>query len=102
MPAEKLEKLLVDYRDLRALGIRATREHITRLVRQGRFPRPIRLFGNDQSSRSYWKYRDITAWIEERAEVTKTLPAKRPPKEVTVGPNAESSKTSRLAEGARP
>jgi predicted DNA-binding transcriptional regulator AlpA len=102
MAAATLEKLVVDYRDLKALGIRATREHITRLVRQGRFPKPIRLFGDDQSSRSYWRYVDIVAWIDARAEVSATLPTKRPPKSATVGLGSEGRENSGSAEGARP
>jgi len=102
MSVETLEKLLVDYRDLKTLGIRATRVHITRLVRQGRFPRPIRLFGDDQSSRSYWRYVDIVAWIDARAEASAKLPARRPPKPATVGSGSESRGNAGPGEGARP
>jgi prophage regulatory protein len=101
MPDNKLEKLLVDFRELRVLGIPYTREHVTRLCRQGRFPKPIRLGGDDQSCKAFWRYADIVAWIDARAEATDKLPTKRPPMTATVGPNAESPVNGRLAEGVR-
>jgi predicted DNA-binding transcriptional regulator AlpA len=90
MTENKLEKLLVDFRELRALGIPYTREHVTRLCRQGRFPKPIRLGGDDQSCKAFWRYADILAWIEARAEATPKLPTRRPSAGATVGQNAES------------
>ena len=102
MSEHKLEKLLVDFRELRALGIPYTREHVGRLCRQGRFPRPLRLSGDDQSCKALWVYADIVSWISARAEASKTLPAKRPPKAATVGLDAESRDDGRLVEGARP
>jgi prophage regulatory protein len=102
MPDIKLEKLLVDFRELRALGIPYTREHVGRLCRQGRFPRPIRLGGDDQSCKALWRYADIVSWIDARAEASKTLPAKRPPKSATAGLGQESREDGGLAEGARP
>jgi predicted DNA-binding transcriptional regulator AlpA len=77
MPTKNFEKLLVTYRDLRELGITLSREHIGRLCRQGRFPRPIRLGSDDQSTRSYWRYQDILTWVDERAEVSSALPTQR-------------------------
>jgi predicted DNA-binding transcriptional regulator AlpA len=100
--SEKLEKLLVDYRGLRALGIPYTREHVTRLARAGKFPRPIRLGGDDQSCKTFWRYADLVAWIDARAAATATLPTKRPPKAATAGPNAESRENAALAERVQP
>lgn len=109
MTVEKLEKLLVSYRELRALGIPFTREHVTRLCRQGRFPKPIRLGGDDQSCKAFWRYADILAWINARAEATaalptqrKNLPAKRPGTRATAGLAHETRENGGLADEARP
>jgi prophage regulatory protein len=101
MPEHKTEKLLVDFRELRALGIPFTREHVTRLCRQGRFPKPIRLGGDDQSCKAFWRFAEITAWIDARAEASAKLPTKRPPKSATVGLGTGSRMNAQLADGTR-
>jgi predicted DNA-binding transcriptional regulator AlpA len=109
MQTETLAKLLVSYRELRELGITLSREHITRLVRQAKFPRPIRLGSDDQSAKSYWRYADILAWIDERAAVSDTLPTQRgnlPPTRpsscATDGSGHQPLENSRIADGVRP
>jgi predicted DNA-binding transcriptional regulator AlpA len=109
MQAETLAKLLVSYRELRELGITLSREHITRLVRQAKFPRPIRLGSDDQSAKAYWRYADILAWIDERAAVSDTLPtqrgnlpAARPSSCATDGSGPQCPGNAGAANGVRP
>jgi prophage regulatory protein len=109
MLVANLEKLLVTYRELRALGIPFTREHIARLCRQGRFPKPIRLGGDDQSCKAFWRYADVLAWIDARAEASaklptqrKNLPAKRPGTRATAGLAHGTRKNGVPGDGARP
>jgi predicted DNA-binding transcriptional regulator AlpA len=62
-----LTKILVTFPELKELGIRYSRQHISRLMAEGKFPKPIRLGSNDMSTRSHWRLVDILKWIEERA-----------------------------------
>lgn len=57
----KLPELL-EYRDLRALGIRYSRPHLWRLWKAGRFPQPVKL----SAARNVWPRDEITAWIAAR------------------------------------
>lgn len=52
---------LIPMKDLRKL-IPYSSTHIYRLIKQNKFPKPIRLGVN----RVAWKSSDIEAWIEER------------------------------------
>jgi predicted DNA-binding transcriptional regulator AlpA len=53
---------LLDYRDLRARGIKYAKPHLWRLWTKGKFPRPIKL----SASRNVWRAEEIDAWIESR------------------------------------
>jgi predicted DNA-binding transcriptional regulator AlpA len=97
----KLEKLLVSYAEMKDLGIPFTREHISRLTRKGKFPQAIRLGGDDQSARCFWRYADILAWVEKRAEITPTLPTKRPQKAQPDGSGSKGRKNTAPADEAR-
>lgn len=68
----QLERLLVNRKQLRELGVCLSFAHIDRLEKRGRFPRRIKL-GNHRYSRVVWRYDDILAWIEERAAETPLL-----------------------------
>ena len=53
---------LIDHEGLHARGINYSRAHIWRLVRDGKFPRPVKL----GVGRNAWLDEEITAWIEAR------------------------------------
>ena len=55
-------KLLLSYLDLRALGISWSRQHLHRLMREGRFP-PQVASGPEPSARKFWKAGDIAVWL---------------------------------------
>jgi len=53
---------LLAFSDLKAQGIPFTRQHIARLIKQGRFPAPIKLgVGTNR-----WIASEVDAWIEHR------------------------------------
>ena len=55
---------LVDHADLRTLfGIKFSRTHLWRLVREGRFPPPVSLY--DGGIRKCWRSRDIEEWVSK-------------------------------------
>lgn len=59
------EKLLVDWKGLKAMGIPYCRAHVYRLIEANQFPQPIKL-GTSVGSRVAWAYQDILNWIEAR------------------------------------
>ena len=63
-----LAPALVDYDDLAPrYGIKWSKVHVKRLVRQGRFPKPITLgFGERGANASAWLSSSIDAWIAQR------------------------------------
>ncbi len=54
--------VLLDDAGLRSLGIRFSRQHLHRLIRQGRFPRPVKIGAN----RNAWLTTEINDWIAAR------------------------------------
>ena len=56
-------KLLLSYLDLRALGISWSRQHLHRLMREGRFP-PQVSSGPETCARKFWRAEDIQRWLE--------------------------------------
>jgi predicted DNA-binding transcriptional regulator AlpA len=40
---------ILTYRDLRERGVRYSKPHLNRLIKQGRFPRPMKGFGRGNS-----------------------------------------------------
>jgi len=60
---------LLSYEDLRACGITYNRQHLWRLYRQGKFPKPIRL----SAVRCAWRVSDIKAWIDARARASERV-----------------------------
>ena len=67
-----LERLLVNRKQLRELGICLSFVHIDRLEKRGKFPRRIKL-GTHRESRVVWRYGEVLAWVEERAAQTPPL-----------------------------
>jgi hypothetical protein len=63
-------KLLLSFRDLNALGISWSREHIRRQVLAGQFPAPVSL-GDPAlpSGRKVWRKHDVVFWLRERGLV---------------------------------
>jgi predicted DNA-binding transcriptional regulator AlpA len=57
------DKVLLSRADLNALGISYSRQHLFRLVREGRFPRPIALSGPQPYSRKVWRRADVERWL---------------------------------------
>lgn len=54
--------------DLRAKGIKFTRQHISKLVRQGKFPKPFKL--GDRTNA--WAEHVIDKYLEEKMEAAQT------------------------------
>ncbi|WP_298673247.1 AlpA family transcriptional regulator [uncultured Sphingomonas sp.] len=50
------------YTDLAARGIPFTRQHISRLIKQGRFPAPIKL----GAGTNRWIASEVDAWFSQR------------------------------------
>ena len=55
----------LSYEDLRARGIRFSKMHIHRLVRAGKFPRPVKL-GMGANAANAWPEHEIDAWSKNR------------------------------------
>ena len=68
----QLERLLVNRKQLRDLGVCLSHTQIDRLERSGRFPRRIKL-GKHRESRVVWRYSEVLDWINERAVETPPL-----------------------------
>lgn len=60
--AQAARKVLLGPGDLRALGISYSRQHIWRLVKDGRFPAPVAL-GPEPYARKAWRSADVDAWL---------------------------------------
>ncbi len=57
---------LIGFSDLRTeKGIGYSRDHLRRMVKQGRFPKPIPL----SAARIAWRESDIDGWIDERSRM---------------------------------
>ena len=53
---------LLDRNGLREKGIKFTKQHIDRLIRQGKFPRPIKIGANTNA----WISSEIDEYVAER------------------------------------
>jgi prophage regulatory protein len=62
------------YRDLAARGIPYSREHLARLIKQGRFPAPFRL---NAGGRIVWDEALIDDWLAARAKTAQPEPARQ-------------------------
>lgn len=67
-----MERLVVNRKQLRELGITLSFTQIDRLEKQGRFPRRLKL-GWHRESRVVWWYDEIVLWLKERAAATPPL-----------------------------
>ena len=55
---------LISFSDLKPYkGIGYSRDHLRRMVKEGRFPRPMNL----SSARIAWQEAEVDAWIEAKA-----------------------------------
>jgi predicted DNA-binding transcriptional regulator AlpA len=62
-PRETAPPLLLSRDDLRhCYGINYSRQHLWRLIQDGRFPRPV-AFGPESYARKAWKRSDVEAWV---------------------------------------
>ena len=60
---EKFYHRLLDSDDLWACGIRFSRQHLYRLIKAGKFPRPIKL---GSGGRNAWLASELNSWIAAR------------------------------------
>jgi predicted DNA-binding transcriptional regulator AlpA len=67
-----MERLLVNRKQLRELGVSLSWAHIDRLERRGKFPTRIKL-GAYRESRVVYRYKDILTYIEKCATETPPL-----------------------------
>ena len=58
----QLERLLVSKKELKALGIPYSFQHIARLEKDGKFPQRVQL----GPCRVAWRYTEVCAWVAER------------------------------------
>jgi predicted DNA-binding transcriptional regulator AlpA len=57
------DRLLVDWKALKALGWPFSRTHTWRKIAAGTFPKPIK-FGEHPKSRVAWQWKDIKEYLE--------------------------------------
>lgn len=58
----QLERLLISKKELKALGIPYSFQHIARLEKAGQFPKRIQL----GACRVAWRYDEVCEWVAER------------------------------------
>jgi predicted DNA-binding transcriptional regulator AlpA len=56
---------ILDRKDLAELGIRFHRDHLRRLIKQGRFPRPFKV-SPGESGKDFWTLEQIETFLAER------------------------------------
>jgi predicted DNA-binding transcriptional regulator AlpA len=69
------DRLLVDWKALKALGWPYSRTHTWRLIDKGAFPRPLK-FGDHPKSRVAWYWRDIEEYLKVHQYKTHTTMCK--------------------------
>jgi len=57
-----MSKKLLAFDELRPKGVPFSKPHLNKEIRNGRFPRPIKLGGNTNA----WIESEVDAWIEAR------------------------------------
>ena len=57
------DRLLADWKALKALGHPYSRQHTYRLITAGTFPKPIK-FGDHPGCRSAWLLKDYLNWLD--------------------------------------
>ena len=64
---------VLTFKDLKdKKGLNYTRQHVARMVREGRFPKPFKL---ERGAVNYWRESAIDAFINERAEAAEKEPS---------------------------
>ena len=63
-----IQRRLLTYKDLKAIGISFSREHLWRLEAAGKFPRRLYL----STQKVVWLEDEILAWLAERAAERET------------------------------
>lgn len=56
---------LLGFPDLRTLGIPYCRQYVSKMVKENKFPKPIK-FGNGPNCRCLFRKADIHEWIERK------------------------------------
>ena len=62
-------RMLVDWKGLKAMGWPYSRQHTYRLVWQGRLAAPLK-FGNYRRARIAWRLSDIESFLEALPRIT--------------------------------
>ncbi len=57
------ERLLVDWKALKKYGWPYSRAHTWRMIKEGRFPAPLK-FGKHPGSRVAWRWKDISSFFD--------------------------------------
>jgi predicted DNA-binding transcriptional regulator AlpA len=57
------EHTLVDWKNLKKLGWPYSRAHTWRMIKEGRFPTPIK-FGKHPGSRVAWRWKDVSGFFD--------------------------------------
>ena len=68
---------IVDWRGVRALGIKLSRTHIYRMMREGTFPQSFSL-SDKPRSRIVWWLSELRVWLHDRAKRRVTLVRSKP------------------------
>lgn len=61
-----MQKLLASYTELQQLGVPYSDEHLRRLIKLDRFPRPVKLGDTGHSTRKMWVVSEIVDWVNSR------------------------------------
>lgn len=61
-----IDPLVVDSKDIVALGIKISPTHRRRLMKAGKFPQCFKQT-EEPKSRVLWWFRDITKWLQDRS-----------------------------------
>ena len=65
------EDPFLDYDGLAPLGVPHSRQHLWKLIKGGKFPRPVKL-GVENRGRNYWRRSTIETWIAGRVNASAT------------------------------
>lgn len=59
-------KKLLQYEDLKEVGVPYSKEHLRRLTNEGQFPVPVKLSNAGRGSHKAWVASEIEEWLQSR------------------------------------
>jgi prophage regulatory protein len=59
---EQTNQRLLSRKDLREIGVQFHRVHLDRLIKAGKFPRPVKIGENKNA----WLATEVEAWLDDR------------------------------------